>query len=469
LVLLLVSSGLRAEVTPGTEAAARIADAGAALDRGELEAAEQGFLSALESAPENPIAWLGLAETRERQGDFVEALRAARRAVQIAPDLAPARLVTGRLLVRVGATDEALEAFSMARDLDPGQPASYLLPALVLRNVNRGVEAIDLLESAQENGVDTPEIAVELGLLLLDEGRSDHALEITIASQERHPQHGGLKMVEGLALATDEEQREVAVARLEEALSLETNHEGKVQLELGGLLVDLGRAAEAIPHLEAAAELLPEEPEVHYRLGAALRSTGDLTGARAALLEFQEMKRELNAVGREDLALGTALNQAQSLALDNRLDEALAAVQTLIEEHPDEARPLALRAKIHFSLGRVSEAVNDIIRARELRPDRVEYHYLEGVFLFESGQAVEAVQALGRGLAVDDTSAPIYQLLGLIAVDRGADRIAVQLFEKAISFGSEDPTLEREYAAAVERLNASENGESASGGGGDGR
>ena len=65
--------------------------------------------------------------------------------------------------------------------------------------------------------------------------------------------------------------------------------------------------------------------------------------------------------------LGTALNEVQTLATENRLPEALERVEAILADHPREPRALALQAKILFSIGRREEGLAAIVEARELR------------------------------------------------------------------------------------------------------
>lgn len=63
--------------------------------------------------------------------------------------------------------------------------------------------------------------------------------------------------------------------------SARTNpHDATARADLGRLLVEAGRPARALPHLEAAAARAPEVNETLYYLGAARLGVGDLAGGR---------------------------------------------------------------------------------------------------------------------------------------------------------------------------------------------
>ena len=85
----------------------------------------------------------------------------------------------------------------------------------------------------------------------------------------------------GLFRAPRAIERWSAIRQLERAVA--TNpHDAAARADLGRLLVEAGRPARALPHLEAAAERAPEVAETAYYLGAACLGAGDL--ARGQLL-----------------------------------------------------------------------------------------------------------------------------------------------------------------------------------------
>jgi hypothetical protein len=74
-------------------------------------------------------------------------------------------------------------------------------------------------------------------------------------------------------------ERWTAIRELQRTIT--TNpYDATARSELGRLLVETGRHARALPHLEAAAARMPEDPETLYYVGAARVGTGDLDGGR---------------------------------------------------------------------------------------------------------------------------------------------------------------------------------------------
>jgi len=440
------------ESSPEDTFARQVVEAGRALAAGELQEAEKGFAAARELRPAAPLPFLGLSEVRERQGRWLEALELAREARDRDPEDVNAALAVGRLLVRLGTVDEALEIFAEVRELAPRNLAGYLLAALLLRDQDRPGEAVAILEKGRESGVSGPELARELGLLLLAEGEAERALAVAEEALAEHPARPRLELVAGLALAAMPERRSEAIPRLEAALDGGLERPGRVHLELGTLYLEAGRRDQALENLRRAVELMPANPDAHYRLGNALRVVGDLEAARASLERFQELSRRADAADWGAKELGTELNEIQNLATQNQLPEALERLDKVLEEHPGAAPAWSLKAKVLFSLRRGEEALEAAARARELEPGRVEHHYLEGLFLAQLGQSEAAKTALERALALDRELAPAHVLLAALLARSGQLEEAAAHFEKALELGLDTPDLRSEYAEVLRRL-----------------
>ncbi len=448
----LLAAGDPAVPSSAERAADLMATAAKALRAGDPETAEARFEEASRLVPGSAKPWLGLAEVHERRGELLRALELARHAWGLAPEEPLAALATGRLLARLGAVGEALEALAAARRLDPREPQACRLAALLLRDADRLDEAVALLEDGLASGIETPEVHEELGLLLLTAGDAERALAVAEVARERHPRSGRLALLTGLALAALPERRGEAADHIEAALELGVPDAGRARLELGTLWLEQGRGEDALPMLEEAARLLPGSPEAHYRLAAARRAAGDAAGARAALARFQQLHRERDAADHRAKQLGAALNEAQSLAQQNRLPEALERLAALLAETPAEPAALALQAKVLFSMHRGPQALASIARARQLDPGKVEHHYLEGLFLARLSRWDDAAAALERALALDASSADAHELLGGIAAKRERPEEAARHFQRALDLGADSPSLRLGYAAALESL-----------------
>lgn len=430
-----------------------------ALQAEDWETAEQRFQKATQMVPDMAPAWLGLSEARRGLERPLEALEAARQALTAAPELSAAAFAVARSLVELGSREEALTVLDKARALDPQSIDAHVLSSLVLRDLGRIEEARDLLREAWGGGLRSPVIAEQLAFLHLAAGEPKSAESVAREGLVAAPERSGLKLALGFALAADPQQREEAPRWLAEALRAGVTDPGRVRLELGGVLLDLGRADQALPHLEEAARLLPDSPAAHYRLSAVRRAVGDEDGAARARRRFEDLAGGEQAGERSATEQGVALNEAQTLAASDRLEEALARVEEILASRPEDDRAHALRAKILYSLGRRREAEPAIARARELEPGRAEYHYLEGLFLMYRKRFQEAEAALRRALALDPHLGQAEGLLASALVKQDRPEEAVPHFQRSLELGADSREIRLGYAGALESLGRVEDAE----------
>ena len=402
-------------------------------------------------------------------GDSVAVLAKARAAVGRAPsEFAPA-LALARALTALGRADDALAAFAHARELAPAGAggdavaSASLAPALLLRDLDRTGDAIRLLEEAVDRRLGSADVYEQLALLRLAEGQADEALAAVSAAEAENLASPGLDLARGLALARHANRRGEALGYLQRALDAGAGDPVVVHLEAADVLAAEGRFPEALGHLRAAAESAPEEPEVVYRLGRTLAAAGDREAARAALERHRSLEEARErAAEAEHLAsteTASALSDARRLAGEGDLEAALERLAGLPERR-DASRAAdvySLRAKVLYSMGRVDEAAASIAEARRLEPNRVEHHYLEGMFLHTAGHAEDAAAALERALALDPGLGEAHALLGMIAAEAGRSAEAAERMERALRLGLDNNApLRFNYARVLENLGRSE-------------
>lgn len=169
------------------------------------------------------------------------------------------------------------------------------------------------------------------------------------------------------------------------------------------LLAD-GRAAEAVPHLEAALRLRPNFPEALNNLAGQYVDQGRAAEARAlaekALALLPRYPDALNTRGRALLALGDAAAATRSFEDAVRLNPRFATAWC----------NLGLAA---MNRGRPAEALPHFQRAAELDPARAPNEFFVGATLLQLQRAAEAVPHFQRALALDEDYALAHFQLAL--------------------------------------------------------
>lgn len=330
----------------------RLALAHMHLRQGSLGAAEQALAAAAAIMPDNPelLALSGIAAfAAGRPDEAVELLRSAavalpnrlglalalaqaevatgqpdaaratlRRVLEVAPDSLSVRLALGGVELRLG---NATEALSIAADLKadfPAQSAGYVLEGDAQVAARRYAAAAGSFAAAFERESTWPMLVRRLGALRLA-GRSDEALAATEAWLAVNPGHvpsalmraallqGAGRAAEALrandtvldldadnlvalnnaAWLAHELGDPRALGLAERAYELATENPAVLDT-LGWILLDEGRAEDAVTHLSRAAELAPRALEIRYHLGEALAASGRSAEAEAVLTSLLE-------------------------------------------------------------------------------------------------------------------------------------------------------------------------------------
>jgi len=311
-----------------------------------------GPLAAQDARPPAAAALLAEAHALYQQGRLDDAERAARGLLAAHPRLAPAHVLLGHILFRQvqakaspdagGGHSEAaragarasLQAF--AEGARHGRVGAVDMKVAALDHVLLGdlVSADRSLTLSVEMDPKNTEAWYYLGRTKYNENRFEEAVAAFQRSLELRPRDVKAQDNLGLAyagLGRAEQARAAYLQAIAWQAALPDKSPGPY-LDLGSLLLEQGRAGEALPYLvqaaqlapgdarpheqlgkahlqmdapgqaqaelEQAAALAPERAPVHFLLGQAYRRAGQLDKARAAL----ERAAALNARGREPQA-----------------------------------------------------------------------------------------------------------------------------------------------------------------------
>jgi Flp pilus assembly protein TadD/mono/diheme cytochrome c family protein len=171
---------------------------------------------------------------------------------------------------------------------------------------------------------------------------------------------------------------------------------------LGGAYVEVGRFADAVPHLQAAIRLDQRLAGAHSDLGTALMAQGRLGEAlvhlqRAAALAPNDEGMHFN--------LGNGLNAA------GRRADAAAAYGRALSINPDFADARVNLGVLLFSSGRAREALPHLERAVRLRPNSAVIHTNFSSVLAASGRYAEALRHARRALELNPSHGPALENL----------------------------------------------------------
>ncbi len=193
---------------------------------------------------------------------------------------------------------------------------------------------------------------------------------------------------------------------------------------------------------------------------SALHDTDDQIayGRLAVALErFDALERVLATIRTPTTQPSDALLflRAAALVHAGRTDEGRALIETLLERDPQSYELRVWRAIALIQSGQY-EAAREALRFADQYPTRPEAWYWRAMVEIRAGNEQAATPFLSEALAASESYAPAWEALGVLALNRGDVRDAVDYLTQAIRTGPQRATSHLLLAIAYARLSRRE-------------
>lgn len=399
------------------------------FESGRYSEALARYESALSAEPRHLDASLGVVRCKLRLEQFEDAATVLDKLVKNHPESPRVQFWVGKAKEAIGDKDAAQKAFekaikqaSGASDAGPELVRAYVALTRLLGQRGLLDAANEIIAQAQKRFPEDPAVFEALGELAASRGSFDDAVLDYDRAIALDPNNIGLYFARGIALrqARRFEEAGAEFTRVEK----ESPDYPGLALERGNLFEESGRSDEALRAYEQALSEAPEDLDLKLRVACARAGAGQgepALGLLAPLLEARPTSAEVNfcqglamlnendslpdarrylerAVARDPsrakyhlYAGWAALEMGDLIAASVSLDKAVELDQTLADAYWK-------RGELRVKQRAVRDALDDLNRALELSPSRVEAHAQKAVAFMELGKEQDAMAEFAKAV-----------------------------------------------------------------------
>ena len=242
---------------------------------------------AIQIAPNHAPAWLDYGRALFSNKQYAEALKAAEQAAQQHTDEAyQAMVLSGEVLLAVGDDRKAMEYARDAERIAPMEPETRLLASKILVARGKEKDALATLTKAIDDLPGVLSLESERARLVYKLQGAEAAVQVLQPLAECHPENDQVISTYAAALAECGRAAEAEKAAL---LALKLNpQKAEIHLLLGRLFADSGQLDKSVHHLSESARLSPNQSDAYLDLGRVYTTRRDFPEALSA---YQEAMR----------------------------------------------------------------------------------------------------------------------------------------------------------------------------------
>jgi superkiller protein 3 len=368
-------------------------------------------LEALNHEDPSPEVELAIAQAWLRADDPLEARKAAESAVNLDPEMEEARTFLGICDWKTGRIETALAAFRQASQSDPRSALPHAWAAKLLSGMDRREEAISELRDALQLSPAVASWQYTLGTWNEEAGNRPAALPNLQRAVDLDPQNGEYQTRLARALARDGDPQN-ALSHFRTAASLAESPTAGLFAEIGKAAIESDRPAEAYDAFQLAIEKTETAAPFAWVLGKARSAIALGRREEARTLA----KSVLNGEGHPPEA---RLILAEVDESEGRLQEAIRHLDHAATEMSDPVLPALRLARLWTATGSAVRSSAAMQALLEAHPENDEAHHLLAEALMESGRMEDALRAGRKSADLAPRNPAHWILLGRISRKMG--------------------------------------------------
>ena len=394
-----------------------------------------------------------------------------------APRNAKSRSELAQSLAKSGRLAEAVQAYSEVLALEPGNEKLQLSLADIYRRVHNDEEARGILQIARRQHPRSVEVLRAIANLELDGRAYDAAVEALRTALKITPSNSDLRnllataylensaprrALEQLNIVLQRDPSDASALFLRAGIYSDTGENDKALADAGKvvslrpdnmagrmlyakLLVRFKDCQRAVEILHPPDKAPHADPEGLFLLANAYDCAGKKELADDARSEFGAESRREHEKAENQVQSLHLVEQANALALQNKLPEAQELLRQALEKNPENAFAYAQEAKIYFSIRQPQQASEAIDKALSLQPYQPDFLFVRGVIDASKGKLETALASFRSVTYVNPKEADAYYEMGKILMKENNGTQALAAFRKAAELDPED----KDYREAV--------------------
>lgn len=415
--------------------------------QGQPDQARSTFEKVLELAPGNLMAINQLVDLDLGKKDFGSAMRRVEEELKKRPPPAVAYFMEGKVYAAEGKFEQAEAPLRQALELDPDSLGTYELLTSVFLATNKVPQAISQLQDLLSKNPKQIDALMRLAAIYETSGNFDKARATYEQALSVNPDFAAALNKLAFLNADKFNRLDKAYELADKARSLEPVNPAIAET-LGWVLYKQHHYQEAVSLIREAAEKLPDNPEVQFRLGVASYMMDQPDAARVALSKAVATQTEFS--DKEEAHRWLAFLEGDSGRAKQLSRNEL---ESLLDGRPNDVVARGRLAALLESEGAIADAAAQYEAALNLNPQLLDVTLklaqLYAGPLHNFSRAFELAKA-ARGLDRGDPRTA--RILGKIAYLTGNFSWAYDLLVESAHGRKQDSTIAYDLAWAAYSL-----------------
>jgi predicted Zn finger-like uncharacterized protein len=415
-------------------------------DRKEAEAAYRDAIESGKDDPEAVHAYIALAGVESQNGQLDAANTTLADAQKRLPSSPALYKALGRVAMTQGRYANGLEEFEHALGSDPEDLEARFLVGTALVRQHQFDKALEIFDAVAKVDRDFPGLALERGILFQESGRTEEALREYEAALANAPNDLDLMLKVGCG-KVDAGSGAEAEQLLRKVLDQRQNS-AETHFCLGRALMRKN-VTDALKAFERAVQLDPNHAEYYLYIGWASNEAGNLNKAGTALKKALDL----------DQGLADAYWQRGVLRVrETRSKDAVQDLTKALELRPSRVEAHADLALAYNDLGKEDLALAEWQKAIAAKPSEPTWRFHYGKLLNLRLQNVAAAEQLGKAIQLAEAGSEslpwVSEAHRLAALSLGNSPAAIPHWQAFLKTGAANSPYRNEAKAALKRLGA---------------